>query len=129
MYIWVNGEKVGYSQGSKLPAEFNITKYLNSGTNSLAVEVYRWCDGSYIEDQDFWRLAGIERDVYLYALPKVYIHDFFAQSTLTNDYVDGLLKLNVELSNNSTDHSVQIKLFDPSDKLLYTDEQNAYLDI
>ncbi|HKL23013.1 MAG TPA: hypothetical protein VJ904_14500, partial [Tichowtungia sp.] len=64
-YLWVNGQKVGYSQGSRTPAEFDITKFLQPGINLLAVEVYRWCDGSYLEDQDFWRLAGIFRDVYL----------------------------------------------------------------
>ncbi|MGE5943191.1 MAG: sugar-binding domain-containing protein, partial [Flavobacteriales bacterium] len=67
MYVWVNGKKVGYSQGSMTPAEFDITPYLQKGNNTLAVEVYQWSDGSYLEDQDFWRLSGIFRDVYLYA--------------------------------------------------------------
>jgi beta-galactosidase len=65
MYVWVNGERVGYSQGSKLPAEFNITPYVRTGENTLALEVYRWSDGSYLECQDFWRISGIERDVHL----------------------------------------------------------------
>ena len=77
-YIWINGEKVGYSQGSKLPAEFNITKYVKRGSNSIALEVYRWSDGSYLECQDFWRISGIERDVYLYARPNIQITDYFA---------------------------------------------------
>ncbi|MEC8324173.1 MAG: sugar-binding domain-containing protein, partial [Bacteroidota bacterium] len=72
-FIWVNGERVGYSQGSKLPAEFDITKHIIVGENSIALEVYRWSDGSYLEDQDFWRLSGIERDVYIYATPKTFI--------------------------------------------------------
>ncbi|NJM16486.1 MAG: hypothetical protein HC896_14885 [Bacteroidales bacterium] len=76
-YLWVNGQNVGYSQDSKLPAEFNITRYLKQGENSLAVEVYQFSDGSYLEDQDFWRLAGIERDVFLHARPKLMVHDFF----------------------------------------------------
>ena len=71
MYLWVNGLKVGYSEDSKTPAEFNITPYLRKGENTISVEVYRWCDGSYLEDQDFFRLSGIERDVYLFASPKV----------------------------------------------------------
>ena len=65
-FVWINGQQVGYNQDSKLPAEFNVTPYVKSGLNDIAVEVYRWCDGSYLEDQDFWRLAGIEREVYLY---------------------------------------------------------------
>ncbi|NJM17032.1 MAG: hypothetical protein HC896_18125 [Bacteroidales bacterium] len=65
-YIWVNGQKVGYSQGSMTPAEFNLTPYLQEGENILAVEVYRWSDGSYLEDQDMWRFSGIYRDVYLF---------------------------------------------------------------
>ena len=72
-YVWVNEQLVGYSEDSKVPAEFNITKYLKSGKNSIAVEVYRWSDGSYLEDQDFWRLSGIQRSVFLHARPKTYI--------------------------------------------------------
>jgi len=69
-YVWVNEQPVGYFQDSKTPADFNITKYLRKGKNSLAVEVYRWCDGSYLEDQDFWRLSGIQRSVFLHARPE-----------------------------------------------------------
>ena len=65
MYVWVNGEKVGYSQVTKSPVEFDITDYVRKGTNNLAVEIYRWSDGSYLEDQDFWRLSGIDRDVFV----------------------------------------------------------------
>jgi beta-galactosidase len=72
-YVWINGKKVGYSQGSKLPAEFDITDFIHTGNNTVAVEVYRWSDGSWLECQDFWRMSGIERDVYLYATPKVRI--------------------------------------------------------
>jgi beta-galactosidase len=92
-YIWVNGEKVGYSQGSKTPAEFDLTPYIREGLNTLAVEVYRWSDGSWLECQDFWRLSGIERDVYLYSTPKTHIFDYFAMATLFNDYSDGLINL------------------------------------
>ncbi len=75
-YVWINGKKVGYSQDSYLPAEFRITPYLKSGENKIAVEVYRWSDGSYLEDQDFWRLSGIFRDVMLYAVPSVWLRDY-----------------------------------------------------
>ena len=75
-YVWVNGQRVGYSQGSMEPAEFNITPYINSGKNLIAVEVYKYCDGSYLEDQDFWRFGGIHRDVLLYHTPDIRLRDF-----------------------------------------------------
>jgi len=98
-YLWVNGKKVGYSQDSKTPAEFNITHFIKPGKNLLAIEVYRWSDGSYLECQDFWRISGIERDVYLYTRPAVFINDYFAHSGLTDDYIDGDFKLAVNLEN------------------------------
>jgi beta-galactosidase len=96
MYVWINGEKAGYSQGSKTPAEFNITSFINPGKNSLAVEVYRFSDGSYLEDQDYWKISGIERDVFLYCRPQTYIRDFFVHSGLDKDYQDGRLKVEIE---------------------------------
>jgi len=99
MYLWVNGERVGYSQGSKLPAEFDITSYVRAGDNVLAVEVYRWSDGSYLEDQDFWRVSGIERDVYLFATPKVHVRDFGVTAGLDGDYRNGILVVRVEVRN------------------------------
>jgi len=96
-YLWINGEKVGYSQGSRTPAEFNITKYLKKGKNSLAVEVYRWSDGSYMEDQDFWRLSGIYRDVYLWSTPKQHIRDYKITSTLDAAFQDGIFQLDGQL--------------------------------
>ncbi len=99
MYVWINGKKVGYSQGSMTPAEFNITSYLEKGNNTLAVEVYQWSDGSYLEDQDFWRLSGIYRDVYLFATPKLHIYDFSVQADLTNDLTSAILKNDVTLVN------------------------------
>ncbi|WP_116127765.1 glycoside hydrolase family 2 TIM barrel-domain containing protein [Lewinella sp. IMCC34183] len=101
-YLWVNGERVGYNEGSKTPAEFNLTDYLQAGTNTLAVEVYRWSDASYMEDQDFWRLSGIDRDVYLYATAPVSIHDFRVISELDDDYADGELEVRVDLRNATT---------------------------
>ncbi|MBN1117193.1 MAG: DUF4981 domain-containing protein [Bacteroidales bacterium] len=99
MYVWVNGKKVGYSQGSMTPAEFNITSYLQKGINTLAVEVYQWSDGSYLEDQDFWRLSGIFRDVYIYALPKFNIRNFFIQSELSADFLSANLKAKLSVVN------------------------------
>ncbi len=98
-YVWVNGNKVGYSQGSRLPAEFDITHYLEQGENLLAVEVYRWSDGSYLECQDFWRLSGIFRDVYLYSTPSVHIRDFEVKTDLDEDYRDAGLGLTIKLVN------------------------------
>ena len=90
-YVWLNGERVGYAEDSMLPSEFNITRYLKSGENKLAVEVYRWCDGSYLEDQDMFRFSGIFRDVTLWARPKDGIWDFAAKTALKNGYRDAEL--------------------------------------
>ena len=92
-YVWVNGEKVGYAEDSKLPSEFNVTKFLKDGENLLAVEVYRWCDGSYLEDQDMFRFSGIFRDVTLWSMPKGGIWDFAVKTTLKNDYRDASLTI------------------------------------
>ena len=93
--VWVNGQYVGYSEDSKIAAEFDITKYLKKGRNLIAMQVMRWCDGSYLEDQDFWRFTGIAREVYLYARPKQHIGDVFVRQ----DYVDGRGVLDVEVDN------------------------------
>ena len=85
-YVWVNGKKVGLSKDSKTPAEFDLTKYVKPGNNTIAVEVVRWTDASYLECQDFWRLSGIPREVYLYSQPKVRIRDYFAKALLDSDY-------------------------------------------
>ncbi|MCG6187582.1 glycoside hydrolase family 2 TIM barrel-domain containing protein [Maribellus maritimus] len=129
-YIWVNGEKVGYSQGSKTPAEWNITSYLKPGKNTLALEVYRWSDGSYLEAQDFWRISGIERDVYLYSAPKVRIRDFFAKADLDSEYKNGILKLDVDIKNDvekyrSGNYSVEFELYDKNNELVSKDLQEA----
>lgn len=100
-YLYVNGEKVGYSQGAKLPAEFDITKYLKPGKNSIAAEVYRWSDGSYLECQDFWRISGIERDVYLMARSPLYIQDFEFRPFLNDDFTEGYLDVKIDLENRS----------------------------
>ncbi len=97
-YVWINGNKVGYTQDSKTPAEFDITRYVHPGTNTLAVEVYRWSDGSYLEDQDFWRLAGIQRDVFLYATPKTHIRDYQVVPDLDRRYRDATLQISAEIT-------------------------------
>ena len=98
-YVWVNGDLVGYSEDTFTPAEFDITPYLCQGDNKLAVEVYRWCDASWLEDQDFWRLSGMFRDVYLYSKPTVHIADYFVRSDLDSDYRNAELLLDVKVSN------------------------------
>jgi len=99
MYLYINGKEVGFSKASKLPAEFNITKYLRAGNNSLAAQVYRWHDGSYLEDQDFWRLTGIERDVYMVAKNKLAVNDFEIIADLDEKYINGLFAAKVHLDN------------------------------
>ncbi len=94
--LWVNGKFVGYSEDSKLEAEFNLTKYLKVGKNIVAFQVFRWCDGSYLEDQDFWRMCGVARDSYLYSRPKKHIADIRINATLDDEYNNG--ELNIDLS-------------------------------
>ncbi len=98
-YLWINGRQVGYSQGSRTPAVFNATKYLGDGPNVLAAEVYRNCDGSYLEDQDFWRLSGIFRDVYLWSTDDLHIRDFFVHTELDGEYENATLSVDVEVKN------------------------------
>ncbi len=115
-YLWINGRQVGYSQGSYTPAEFNITDYLQPGANQLAVKVFRWCDGSYLEKQDTWEFSGIFRDVYLMAVPKVHIRDFWIKSTLINGYEDGRFNVDVHVKNDTdevvTGYKVTVALLD-----------------
>ena len=122
MYVWINGIRVGYSQGSMTPAEFRITDYLKAGENVLAVEVYQWSDGSYLEDQDFWRLSGIFRDVYLYATPKLRIRDLFVQSELQDDLDSATLSARLHLVNRGFKDAAQIEGYLLKDKASYVDE-------
>jgi beta-galactosidase len=117
MYVWVNGQKVGYNEGSKTPAAFNITDFVVPGENSVAVQVLRWSDASYLEDQDFWRLSGMNRDVYLYATNKTTIKDFRVIADLENEYSDGLFQLSVEISNPG-DQELEIQLLDGDTQVL-----------
>ena len=106
--LWVNGKYVGYSEDSKVAAEFNISKYLKPGKNLIAMQVMRWCDGSYFEDQDFWRLTGIAREVYLYARPKLHAADIRLDAALENNYQDGVLNYKVSLKGGKTDVAITL---------------------
>ena len=114
-YVWVNGRRVGYSEDSRLPAEFNVTKYVRPGENTVAVEVYRFSDGSYMEDQDFWRLSGIFRDVELVSRAPVHVRDFYARTTFDEGYRDARLALNVKVRNAGASEekfTLQARLYD-----------------
>lgn len=118
MYVWVNGEEVGFSKDSMTPAEFDITPYLRPGANVLAAQVFRYCDGSYLEDQDMWRLSGIYRDVLLYALPELHIRDYAVRTDLDADYRDAVLNVQVKVRNRGVAAAggvVEIALLDADD--------------
>ncbi|MCR4029702.1 MULTISPECIES: glycoside hydrolase family 2 TIM barrel-domain containing protein [Flavobacterium] len=127
--VFLNGKEVGMTKASKTPAEFNITSFLKKGENLLAVQVFRWHDGSYLEDQDFWRLSGIERDVYLQAMPKTTVWDYFIKSDLDNQYKNGLFSLDVTLktfqNNKIKNPSVKVELFDKEGKTVYSESKKA----
>jgi len=112
-YIWVNGNRVGYSQGSMTPAEFNITKYLKYGDeNTISVEVYRYSDGTYLEGQNTWFLSGIYRDVYVYAEPKIRIRDYFVSCSMDDSYEDAYLKIDVQVENHAAeDQGLQMSAY------------------
>jgi beta-galactosidase len=138
MYIWVNGQKVGYSQVTKSPAEFDITPYIKQGKNTLAIEGYRWSDGSYLEDQDFWRLSGFDRSVYLYSTAQIRILDFFAKGDLDKSYKNGLFSVDVVTKTyNKGIHplattynkginplAIEIKLLDADGKTVFNQTKN-----
>jgi beta-galactosidase len=127
MYVWINGKKVGYNEDSKTPSTFNITNFVTKGKNTVAVQVLRWHDGSYLEDQDFWRISGIERDVFIYATNKVTIRDFRVVSDLENDYKDGIFNLALQIDNTAkskTKYSASIQLLD-GDKVIFSDNRTT----
>lgn len=121
-YVWVNGRYVGFSKDSRTPAEFDITPYVKRGENLIAVKVLRWSDGTYLEDQDFWRLSGIFRDVYVYTAPEVRIRDFTVKTLLDDRYVDATLDVLVKVRNYSLDEkrglTVELELLDSEGKLV-----------
>ena len=106
--LWVNGKYVGYSEDSKVAAEFNISKYLKPGKNLIAMQVMRWCDGSYFEDQDYWRFTGIAREVYLYARPKLHAADVRLNAGLENNFKDGVLDYHISLQGGKSDVSISL---------------------
>ncbi len=120
-FVWINGKYIGYSQGSKLPAEFDISKALKTGKNTIALQVFRWTDGSYLECQDFWRISGIERDVFIYAQPKTRIKDLEVVSTLDKGYENGILELDVTLENHQSKNknlTVSYQIYDGEHSIL-----------
>ncbi len=128
MYVWVNGQKVGYSQGSKTPSEFNITSYVRQGKNSLSVEVYRWTDGSFLEDADMWRLSGIERDVYLYSTSNIRIQDVFLRPGLDKTYKHGVFEGDLllrNLSDKKMKNKITLSLLDETGKLLVSQSNDV----
>lgn len=127
-YVWVNGQKVGYSQDSRLPAEFDITPFVSfDGENVLAVQVMRYCDGSYLEDQDMWLLSGIQRDVILYSKPAICIEDFSVRTLLDNRYEDGDLKIEalVTPGTETSKYTVEAMLYDPDARPVFSKPLNA----
>ncbi len=123
-YLWVNGQKLGFSKDSRTPATFRLTPYLKSGDNLLAVEVFRWCDGSYLEDQDFWRLSGIFRDVYLWSAEPARVRDFTVRTPLDAAYRDAAIEVSAELENDSDKPatlSLTATLLDPSGAPVFAD--------
>ncbi|MDR7209557.1 glycoside hydrolase family 2 TIM barrel-domain containing protein [Flavobacterium piscis] len=127
--VFLNGKEVGMTKASKTPAEFNITSFLKKGENLIAVQVFRWHDGSYLEDQDFWRLSGIERDVYLQAMPKTTIWDYFVKSELDNQYKNGIFNLDVTLkyfeNNKIKNPVVKVELFDKEGKVVFSESKKV----
>lgn len=110
-YLWINGVKAGYSQGSMTPAEFDITEYVTAGENTISVEVYRWSDGSYLEDQDIWRLSGIYRDVFLYSTPKVHLRDYFLKSDLSDDFSTATFRAMLDFKNYGKKESLTVETY------------------
>jgi len=115
-YLWINGKEVGYSEGSAVPAEFNITPFIKEGINNISVKVFRWSDGSYLEDQDAWRLSGIYRDVYMFSTPNVHIRDFFITTDLDEKYTNADVNVQTKIHNyrntGSKDFRVELSLID-----------------
>ena len=126
MYAWVNGQRVGYSEDSMTPAEFNVTEFVQPGENTLAVQVIRWSDGSYLEDQDFWRMSGIFRDVFLFATPAVHLRDYAFVTDLDESYTDATANLRLHLTNyadsNFRTQNVRMLLLDARQDTILQDQ-------
>ena len=131
VYVYINGEEVGYSEDSKNPAEFKINDYVEAGNNTLVFKIFRWSTGSYLECQDFWRISGIERDVYLWSQPKTHLRDFVVKSDLDETYTDGNFALKTMIKNsNATKSEVEVayELLDNAKKVIATDKQIVTLE-
>ncbi len=132
-FVWVNGQAVGYSEGSRTPAEFRITEAVRPGTNDVAVQVYRWSDGSYLESQDFWRISGIDRDVYLISAPPTFVRDFFVEADLDDAYQDGRLRLTVTLANRGLgpagQHEARYELLDPDGRPVWPERRSVVMNL
>nr|WP_044138240.1 glycoside hydrolase family 2 TIM barrel-domain containing protein [Bacteroides oleiciplenus] len=127
-YVYINGHEVGYSEDSKNPAEYLINRYLKSGENTLVLKIFRWSTGSYLECQDFWRMSGIERDVFLYSQPKASIKDFRITSTLDDSYRNGVFRLALDLKNHKDTNAnlaIGYELIDCSGRVVATGEKNV----
>lgn len=130
LYVYLNGKEVGYSEDSKNPAEFLINKYLQPGKNVLTLKIFRWSTGSYLECQDFWRMSGIERDVYLWSQPKASIQDFRVISTLDDSYKNGIFKLAIDLKNHekeSKNLNVGYELIDAAGRVVASDSNDMWV--
>jgi len=127
-YVWVNGQEVGYSQDSRLPAEFDVTAYVRAGQNTIAVQVMRYSDGSYLEDQDMWLLSGIQRDVILYSKPPVCLEDYIVRTELDNRYEDGVLYIEAQITTvpGLSAYTVEATLYDAEGKPVFVTPQTAH---
>ncbi|MDD3309674.1 MAG: beta-galactosidase, partial [Dysgonamonadaceae bacterium] len=130
VYVYVNGKEVGYSEDSKNPAEFRLNDYVKPGKNTLVLKIFRWSTGSYLECQDFWRISGIERDVYLWSQPKTQVRDFVVVSTLNDTYKDGIFSLKTMIRNNNDKTSnaeIKYELLDANNRVVASDKQTITL--
>jgi beta-galactosidase len=123
-FVWINGQEVGYNEGAQEPAEYNITRYLKPGKNTIAVNVYKYSDGYYLEDQDYWRLAGIFDDIWLFSAPKTHIFDWYAKTDFDETFTDATLNLSIDVNNNSIsdtkDLTLTSTLYDSDRKVIKT---------
>ena len=122
-YVWLNGEYVGYTEGGNMDAEFDITKYVRTGKNNVSVRVIRWSDGSYLEGQDMWHMSGIHRDVYLVAVPKVFVRDHYIKSNLSSNATSGSVSVQLALDNRdsiATSKNYEVRLIAPDGNVMNT---------
>ncbi len=127
-YVWVNGAYVGYSEGANIDAEFDVSEYVRTGENNVSVRIIRWTDASYLEGQDMWHMSGMHRDVYLMAVPRVFVRDHYLRTVLSNDATSGSLFVDLELDNRdgiATEKSYEVRLLSPEGSVMATREATA----